>query len=328
MIISKTPLRCSFFGGGTDFRQYYENASSGFGCVLSTALNMHVYITVNKKFDDKIRLCYAGNELVDSVEEVRHNIIREALKLTGVTRSIEIVYQADIPLSTAGVGLASSSALAVGVLNALHAYKGEYVRPDQLAREAAHIEIDLLGQRIGIQDQFAVAFGGFNRYRFHRAGNVTVEPVLASHATLQTLWGNLLLFFTGLTRDSRQILNEQQQSIAQKMAMLDEVAQMVDNAWDALAQGDPDRVGAMLDEAWQRKKRFAQGVSTPLIDAMYGAARQAGALGGKILGAGGGGFLLVYAAKDKQPAVREALSQYREIPFVPEGQGSHIVFAD
>lgn len=328
MIISKTPLRCSFFGGGTDFQDYYDNTSRGFGGVLSTALNMHVYITVNKKFDDKIRLCYAGNELVDTVEEVKHNIIREALKMTGVTRSIEIVYQADIPLSTAGIGLASSSALAVGVLNALHAYKDEYVRPDQLAREAAHIEIDLLGQRIGIQDQFATACGGFNRYRFHRGGRVTVEPVLASRETLATLWGNVLLFFTGLTRDSRQILSEQQRTIGEKMAMLDEVGRMVDEGWDALCAGEPDEIGRMLDRAWQRKKQFAPGVSTPMIDEMYSAARSAGALGGKILGAGGGGFLLVYARKENQPAVRAALKDYREVPFEPEGQGSHIVFAD
>ena len=328
MIISKTPLRCSFFGGGTDFQDYYDNTARGFGGVLSTALNMHVYITVNKKFDDKIRLCYAGNELVDTVEEVKHNIIREALKMTGVTRSIEIVYQADIPLSTAGIGLASSSALAVGVLNALHAYKGEYVRPDQLAREAAHIEIDLLGQRIGIQDQFATACGGFNRYRFHRGSRVTVEPVLASRETLATLWGNVLLFFTGLTRDSRQILSEQQRTIGEKMAMLDEVGRMADEGWDALCAGEPDEIGRMLDRAWQRKKQFAPGVSTPMIDEMYSAALGAGALGGKILGAGGGGFLLVYARKEDQPAVRAALKDYREVPFVPEGQGSHIVFAD
>lgn len=328
MIISKTPLRCSFFGGGTDFRDYYENTQRGFGGVLSTALNMHVYITVNRKFDDKIRLCYAGNELVDSVEEVKHNIIREALKLTGVTKAVEIVYQADIPLSTAGVGLASSSALAVGVLHALHAYKGEFARPEQLAREAAHIEIDLLGQRIGIQDQFATAFGGFCRYRFHRDGRVTVEPVVASRETLEALRGNLLLFFTGLTRDSRAILGEQQRSIPEKMAMLDEVGRMVDEAWDALGQGLPDEMGRMLDRAWQRKKRFAPGVSTPMIDGMYEAARGAGALGGKILGAGGGGFLLVYARPEKQAAVRAALSGFREVPFQSEGQGSHIVFAD
>lgn len=328
MIISKTPLRCSFFGGGTDFQDYYDNTARGFGGVLSTALDMHVYITVNKKFDDKIRLCYAGNELVDSVDEVKHNIIREALKLTGITKAIEIVYQADIPLSTAGIGLASSSALAVGVLNALHAYKGEYVRPDQLAREAAHIEIDLLGQRIGIQDQFAAAFGGFNRYRFHRGGHVSVEPVTAKKETLDALFSSVMLFFTGLTRDSRQILSEQQRTIGEKMAMLDEVGRMVDEAWDALGAGDADEIGRMLDRAWQRKKRFAPGISTPLIDEMYRAAMDAGALGGKILGAGGGGFLLVYARREDQPAVREALRGYREVPFVPEGQGSHIVFAD
>ena len=163
MIVSKTPLRASLFGGGSDFKEYYENSELGYGSVLSAALDLHVYITVNKKFDDMIRVVYNGNELVHSVDEVKHNIIREALRLVGIHKGIEVIYTADIPLSGAGIGLASSSALAVGVLNALHAYKGEFVSAKQLAQEACHIEIECLGQRIGIQDQYAVAYGGFNR---------------------------------------------------------------------------------------------------------------------------------------------------------------------
>lgn len=328
MIISKTPLRCSFFGGGTDFHDYYENSRFGYGSTISTALNMHVYITVNSNFDHKIRLCYSGNEFVDHVDEVKHNIIREALKLLDIESGIEIFYSADIPLSGAGIGLASSSALAVGVLNALHAYKGEHTTPEQLAREACHIEIDCLGQQIGIQDQYAVAYGGFNRYRFNRDGSVTVMPVVCDRAVLETLEHNLMLFFTGLTRDSRKILSEQTQTIGEKMAMLDGLVQTVDRVYDYLTSDTLDQWGSELDRAWEVKKRFAGGISTPLIDEMYGRAKRAGALGGKILGAGGGGFLLMYVPGAKQTAVREALKEFREVGFRFEPQGSHIIFAD
>lgn len=328
MIISKTPLRCSFFGGGTDFHDYYENSKFGFGSTISTALDMYVYITVNKKFDDKIRLCYAGNELVDHVDEVKHNIIREAMKICGIEKGIEIFYSADIPLSGAGIGLASSSALAVGVLNALHAYKGDFVTAEQLAKEACHIEIDCLGQQIGIQDQYAVAFGGFKRYRFNKDSSVTVMPVICSKEVLETLQGNMMLFFTGLTRDSRKILSEQTQTITDKMAMLDGLVETVDRCYECLTMDKLDNWGVELDKAWQVKKRFASGVSNPMIDDMYEKAKNGGALGGKILGAGGGGFLLLYVPTDKRASVREALKDYREVPFNFEPQGTHIIFAD
>ena len=328
MIISKTPLRCSFFGGGTDFRDYYENSKFGYGSVISTSLDMYVYITVNTNFDNKIRLCYSGNELVDHVDEVKHNIIREALKLVGIERGIEIFYSADIPLSGAGIGLASSSALAVGVLNALHAYKGEHVTPEQLAQEACYLEIERLGQQIGVQDQYAVAYGGFKRYRFNQDGSVTVLPVICDKEVLRTLEGNLMLFFTGLTRDSRKILSEQTQTIAEKMAMLDGLVETVDRAYDQLVTEQLDQWGVELDQAWTVKKKFAGGVSTPLIDDMYSKAKAAGALGGKILGAGGGGFLLVYVPESKRSSVREALKDFRKVDFRFEPQGSHIIFAD
>ena len=192
MIISKTPLRASFFGGGTDFSTYYENSKLGYGTVVSTALDMYVYITVNKKFDDSIRIVYSDNELVSNVDEVKHNIIREALKIVGIQRGIEIVYMADIPLSNAGIGLASSSALAVGVLNALHAYKGEFVSQGVLAREACEIEINRLGQRIGIQDQFAVAYGGFSQYKFFSDGSVSVSPIVCRKDIIEKLKKNLM----------------------------------------------------------------------------------------------------------------------------------------
>lgn len=328
MIISKTPLRASFFGGGTDFAEYYENSKLGYGTVVSTALDMYVYITVNKKFDDSIRIVYSDNELVSNVDEVKHNIIREALKIVGIERGIEIVYMADIPLSNAGIGLASSSALAVGVLNALHAYKGEFVSQGVLAREACEIEINRLGQRIGIQDQFAVAYGGFNQYKFFNDGSVSILPVVCKKDTISKLKNNLMLFYTGTTRDSRKILNEQSDTIWDKTEMLDDLVTTTDRAIQALYDGNLDFWGTELDRTWNIKKEFARGVSNPLIDEMYDKAKNAGALGGKVLGAGGGGFMMLYVPSHKQNLVREALSEFTYIPFGYCNEGSRIVFCD
>lgn len=287
MIISKTPLRASLFGGGSDFKAYYEKSELGYGSVLSTGLDMHVYITVNKKFDERIRVVYNGNESVDSIDEVKHNIIREALRMVGIEKGIEVIYMADIPMSSAGIGLASSSALAVGVLNALHAFKGEYVTPKQLAKEACYIEIDCLGQRIGIQDQLAVAYGGFNRYRFMNDGSISVTPGIINIKIREKLVSRLMLFFTGNTRDSRKILSEQSESIESKRKSLDELVRTVDRVYEKLIQGDIDCVGNELDKTWQIKKKLAGGISNENIDTMYNVAIGAGAVGGKILGAGG-----------------------------------------
>ena len=328
MIISKTPLRASFFGGGSDFKDYFEKSTLGYGQVLSAALDMHVYITVNKKFDDKIRVVYNGNELVDNVDELKHNIIREALKLTGLTKGIEVIYMADIPLSTAGIGLASSSALAVGVLNALHAYKGEFVTQEVLAKEACQIEIDLLGQRIGIQDQYAVSYGGFKRYRFLNDGTVNITPLIIDGKTRNLLYNNIMLFFTGNTRDSRKILSEQSDNIENKRKLLDDLVLTVDKVYEELNKNNIDIVGSELNRTWQIKKSLSSGISNEFIDNMYNAAISAGAIGGKILGAGGGGFMLLYVKDDNKAKVREALKDYREVPFKVDSEGSRIIFVD
>ena len=328
MIISKTPLRASLFGGGTDFKAYYETSTLGYGQVLSATLNMHVYITVNKKFDDKIRVVYNGNELVDDISQVKHNIIREALKLTGITKGIEVIYMADIPLSGAGIGLASSSALAVGVLNALHAYKGEFVTPDVLAKEACHIEIDLLGQRIGIQDQYAVANGGFNRYRFLNDGKVSVSPFIVNENIKHKLYNNLMLFFTGNTRDSRKILSEQSDNIENKRKMLDELVLTVDKVYNEINNENIEIVGTELDKTWEIKKSLSSGISNEIIDNMYNLAKNAGAVGGKVLGAGGGGFMLFYVEDENKDKVRNALKDYREFSFDVDSEGSRIIFVD
>lgn len=328
MIISKTPLRASFFGGGTDFRDFFETTEIGYGSTVSTALNMYIYIMVNKRFDDKIRISYRIQELVDNVDEVEHNIIREAMKIAGVERGVDIVYSADIPISSSGIGLASSSAMAVGVLNALFAYKGMSLPPEKLARYACEIEIDRLKNPIGIQDQYAVAYGGLKRYRYYASGEVSVANVICKKEIMDILKRRLMLFYTGVNRISSHILSEQKQNIKNKYDVLNEMVSMVDESIAFLEHGDLDKFGAMLDKAWTLKKQMSNQISTSLIDDMYTKAKNAGAVGGKVLGAGGGGFLLLYVPEEKQTAVKNELQDYREVDFNFEDEGSRIIFME
>lgn len=318
----------SFFGGGTDFKGYYENSKYGYGTVLSTALNMYVYIMVCKRFDDKLRVCYTKNEFVDNVDQVEHNIVREALKIVGIQTGVDIVYSADIPLSSAGVGLASSSALAVGVLNALYAYAGRHVSAEELARKACEIEIERLGNPIGIQDQYACAYGGLKQYKFWRDGEVSVLPVISDKPVLERLQSNLMMYYTGVTRISSEILAEQKDNIADKNLVLDKLSQMPEQAIMELHKGNIDIWGRMLDEAWNLKKQMASKISNPDIDKMYQTAKNAGAIGGKILGAGGGGFLLLYVTDEKKDAVKRAMSEYKLVDFKFENEGSRIIFME
>lgn len=326
MIISRTPMRASFFGGGTDFSGYYQNSKFGFGNVLSTAVNMYIYITVNKKFDDLIRVSYSKTELVDSVDKIEHNIIREAMKIAGIEKGVDIVYMGDVPLGSAGIGLASSSALAVGVLNALFAYKGEHVSAEFLAEKACEIEINALKNPIGKQDQFAVAYGGFNTYRFNHDESVFVTPLICKDETKHSLESNLMFFYTGITRISSHILAEQKANIPDKTAFLDRMVEMVSDGEEALRNNNFDQIGLLLDEGWRIKKKLSGGISNPEIDNMYEKAIKSGAIGGKILGAGGGGFLMLYVPIENQPTVKEALSEYRKIDIKFEPQGSKIIY--
>ena len=328
MIISKTPLRASFFGGGTDFKDFYENTALGYGSTISTALNMYVYIMVNKRFDDKIRISYRIQELVNHVDEIQHNIIREALKIAKIEKGVDIVYSADIPISSSGVGLASSSAMAVGVLNALFAYKGITLSPNELAGYACEIELERLKNPIGIQDQYAVAYGGLRKYRYYASGEVGVSMVVCNPQIRKTLEKRFMLFYTGINRISSTILGEQKQNIGLKMDILNEMAEMVDAAESALVKNELDEWGYMLDHAWNLKKQMANQISNSQIDSMYAAGKAAGALGGKVLGAGGGGFLLLYVPEEKQSAVREVLHAYRQVAFSFEDEGSRIIFME
>lgn len=328
MVISKTPLRASFFGGGSDFKEFYENTKLGYGSTISTALNMYVYIMVNKRFDDKIRISYRIQELVDSVDEIEHNIIREAMKIAGIDKGVDIVYSADIPISTSGIGLASSSAMAVGVLNALFAFKGIRLSAEELARYACEIEIDRMKNPIGIQDQYAVAYGGLKKYRYYSSGEVGVSTVVCKPRIRKLLENRLMLFYTGVNRVSSTILGEQKQNISHKMDTLNEMVKMVDYAEDALTQNNLNEWGYMLDNAWNLKKQMSNKISNPEIDNMYEIGKKAGALGGKVLGAGGGGFLLLYVPEEKQDAVKEALAQYRQVDFHFEDEGSRIIFME
>lgn len=324
MIITRTPLRISFCGGGTDLASYYRCQQ---GAVVSATLNKYVYITVNRLspyFENRILLKYSKSELVDSVDEIRHPLIREAMKMTGVVDRVEITSIADIP---AGTGLGSSSTYTVGLLHALYTLKGEYVSAARLAHEACQIEIEKLGDPIGKQDQYIAAYGGICRIRFNPDETVFVDPVICSYDTKQALEENLLMFFTGRTRRAGDILERQQAVTSQKMDVLGRMRDLTGQALDVLRQGRSlDRFGEILHEAWGLKRSLVAAISDESIDNYYEAARRAGALGGKLLGAGGGGFLLFYVEKQNQSLVREALSNLRELPFRFEPQGSKVIY--
>ena len=323
MIISRTPLRISFAGGGSDLAEYYRVRP---GFVVSSAIDKYVYITVNEKFDHYIRVSYSKTELVEHVDQLDHNIIREAMKITGVDRSVDIVYMADLPSRTAGTGLGSSSALAVGVLNALHAYQGRHVTAEQLGREACQIEIETLKQPIGKQDQYIAAYGGMKSIQFNADDSVFVDPVICSRETRRELEQRLMLFFTGLDRVSSDVLTEQRQKTPTNVGTLDTMVGLAHEMRKALIENDLTGFGRILHEGWLLKKRLASNISNSKIDDYYQRAMDAGALGGKITGAGGGGFLLLCCQPAKQSAVRAALSELREMDFEFEPQGSKIIY--
>ena len=324
MIITRTPLRVSFCGGGTDLPSFYQKEQ---GAVVSTALNKYVYITVNRLspyFDHRILLKYSKTELVHSVDEIRHPIIREAMKITGVVDRVEITSMADIP---AGTGLGSSSTYAVGLLHALYTLKGEYVSAGKIAAEACDIEIGRLGDPIGKQDQYIAAYGGMCHIRFNPDESVFVDPVICSPETKKALQENLMMFYTGVTRKAGDILTKQKADTHKKMDALTHMRDMCGKAMEILREGRSlNRFGELLHEGWLLKRSLVTQISNNAIDDYYEIARNAGAIGGKISGAGGGGFLLFYVEKQNQDRVRAALSDLQELHFSFEPQGSKVIY--
>jgi D-glycero-alpha-D-manno-heptose-7-phosphate kinase len=328
MIISRTPFRISFLGGGTDLPSFYREEE---GAVLSTTIDKYMYITINDRFDPSYRLAYSKTEICKSVDEIEHKIFHCVLKKYAAMaekrnggRGLEILSMADIP---SGTGLGSSSSFTVGLLHALKAHIGQFQSAESLAAEASQIEIEDLLEPIGKQDQYAAAYGGLQYIRFLPSGEVSCEPVICSRETKASLEQSILLFYTGMTRSASGVLSEQKSNTNQKRETLREMKNLAGRMKYALENhGSTTQVGELLHEGWMLKKTLASGISATQIDEWYERARRAGASGGKILGAGGGGFLMVVCEPAKQEMVRQELSELRAIPIAMESFGSRIIF--
>ena len=320
MIVVQTPLRISFLGGGTDFADYYHREP---GCVLSSAIDKYIYVIVKRRFDSKIRLGYTRTELADRLDDLQHELMREALRATGIHQQVEMATMGDIP--SQGSGLGSSSTVTVGCLNACHAYNGQLVDAESLARGACAIEIGTLGKPIGKQDQYIAAYGGLRFFRFNQDESVDVETVAVDADVRRALGDRLMLFYTGVTRQASSILEEQVAGIDSQMPVLRGLSELAHEARRHLELGQLDALGTAMDRGWQLKRQLASGITNDSIDRMYSESRNAGALGGKITGAGGGGFLLLYAPPKAQDSIRYALRGLRELPIRLERDGSKVI---
>ena len=319
MLISRTPVRVSFCGGGTDLPAYYEGSENG-GLVTSMALAKHIHVTVNRRFDNSVRVGYSQTEIVDDFEDLEHELVRESMRMTGVTHSVEITTIADIP--SRGTGLGSSSALTVGLLNALHTYAGRTPDAEQLAEEACRIEIDILGQPIGRQDQYAAAFGGSNQISFLADDSVNVAPI---NLDANALEDNYFLVYTGMTRKASGILAKQSASSDKKRSELDSLRQQAIEVREALESGDHAAVGCLLDASWQIKRNLVDGITVSSLDDLYTSIISMGATGGKLLGAGGGGFFLFQGSETIRSKIEV---EHKVIPLVMDTAGSTIIFDD
>jgi D-glycero-alpha-D-manno-heptose-7-phosphate kinase len=322
MIISQTPLRMSFVGGGSDLPAFYRKYG---GAVVSTAIDKFIYVGVNKKFDNSIRISYSKTEEVATVDQIEHQLVREALRMLRIPGGLEITSIADIP--SRGTGLGSSSSFSVGLLHALHAYRSEYASSETLGDESCRLELEHCGQRIGKQDQYAAAYGGFNFVEFHKDDSVSVSPMICDRAMIIELNRWLMMFYTGLTRSASIILDKQTEAMENDEAKQQIVVSMVQLAHqlrDELHRNRLQSFGDILHENWILKKRVSEDASSSVINEAYDAARERGAVGGKLLGAGAGGFLVFFVPPHRQAAVREALSGMREVPFEFEPRGSRI----
>lgn len=324
MIISRTPFRISFMGGGTDLAAFYQEEE---GVVVSTTISKYMHIMVNRRFDSSFRLSYSKTEIVERIQDIEHPIFRVALQRhASNSGGLELISMADLP---AGTGLGSSSSFTVGVLNALKGFTGEAQSAEDLASEACRIEIEELKEPIGKQDQYSAAYGGLRLIRFLPDGRVVTDPIICSSRTYDELEASVMLFYTGQSRNASEILKEQKGNTGSKRDVLREMKKGALECKRLLeASGDIESVGRLLHQGWLCKKSLASKISTADIDAWYETGLEAGAWGGKILGAGGGGFLMFLCHPDKQPMVCQALGNLRHVPIRFERLGSRIIFVD
>lgn len=324
MIITRTPFRISFFGGGTDYPVYYKEHG---GAVLSTTINKYCYITCRYLppfFDHNFRIRYTGREETQTIDEIQHPSVRECLKFVGIDKGIEMIHTSDIPAMS---GIGSSSSFTVGFLNALYSLQGKMVTKRKLAFDAIHVEQNLIGEHVGSQDQVNASFGGFNRIDFGGSEGIFVQPVTIEEEKLTRLQRCLLFYFTNFSRSASGIAKEQIKETPKKLKELRTMREMVDEAINIL-NGRPESLhdfGKLLHESWMLKRSLTKKISNNDIDQIYETAFQSGALGGKICGAGGGGFLLLFALPENQPKVKEAMKKFLLVPFRFENLGSHVI---
>jgi D-glycero-alpha-D-manno-heptose-7-phosphate kinase len=321
MIITQTPLRIGLLGGGTDLPDYYREHG---GRVLNCAIDKYIYVIVKQRFDDDIYVNYSKKEIVSRVEDLEHELVREAMWMTGVMNGVEITTLADIP-SAGGSGLGSSSAVTVGLLQALFAYRGRQVTAEELADRACAIEIDRCGKPIGKQDQYIAAYGGIRDIRFGPGDQVMADELDLPLAIRRDLQRNIMLFYTGVTRSANSILAEQTANIRTSSDQLDLLCDLAGIATDRLRSGDVEAVGEAMRKGWEAKRQLATGISNAQVDDAVDRALGAGAIGAKLTGAGGGGFLLVMCPVERQRAVRESLADMKELPVKLDRLGSRVV---
>ena len=322
MVISKTPLRISFGGGGTDLPAFYKFED---GKVLSCTIDKYIYVIIKERFDNKIVLNYTKREVVDDVNDIQHELVREALIETGISNGVEIWTPADIP--SKGSGLGSSSSLTVGLLNAFSIFNGKQLAANDLAKNSCDIEINKLEKPIGKQDQYSAAYGGLNEITFCKDNSVLVEPIKISKKNKLVFGSNILLYYTNINRLSSTILNEQKANTQKNIDVLQKMKDQVDSIRNVLEKKTEfHEVGHVLHKSWQLKKKLANTISNKQIDKMYSIGHNAGAIGGKICGAGGGGFLMLYIPRENQNNVRNAMKAYKELPFMLEPYGTRIIF--
>lgn len=326
MIITRTPFRISFFGGGTDYPEYFETHG---GAVLATAVDHSAFVSVSRfysrLFDYNIRIAYRQVECVKELDEIQHPAFRECLRYCGISRDVEVNYAAELPSFS---GLGSSSTFVVGLLNALHAFKGRAVRPLELAYQAIELERGVMRECVGCQDQTLAAVGGFNVLEFHSTNNIVVHRVPLSPERRQFFEQHLLLLYTGLRRRASEVAVRQVNKISQNLAALKRMREMVDEAYDCLTgSGDLEPFGRLLDGSWRLKQTLDEGVANRDIFELYEEGLAAGAFGGKLLGAGGGGFLLFFVPPERRRQVRERLARLEEISLGINAPGSHILHA-